>query len=167
MLNHYFARRYNGKLIVRFDDTNPDKEKNDFVDGIMEDIKTLGLDPDVVTYTPDSFDAILETGEKLIEEGKMYVDTADVDTMRSERMQKIESKCRNQSVDENMRLWKEMKKGSKEGGRVRRALQNRHVQQQWMHARSRRVPMQRGHAAPPHGHQVQDVPDVRLRVSVR
>ena len=70
---------------------------------------------DVVTYTSDSFDAILETGEKLIEEGKMYVDTADVDTMRSERMQKIESKCRNQSVDENMRLWKEMKKGSKEG----------------------------------------------------
>ena len=115
LLNHYFARRYNGKLIVRFDDTNPDKEKNDFVDGIMEDIKTLGLDPDVVTYTSDSFDAILETGEKLIEDGKMYVDTADVDTMRSERMQKIESKCRNQSVDENMRLWKEMKKGSKEG----------------------------------------------------
>ena len=115
LLNHYFARRYNGKLIVRFDATNPDKENNDFVDGIMQDIKTLGLDPDVVTYTSDSFDAILKMGEKLLKEGKMYIDTTDVDTMRSERMQKIESKCRNQSVDENVRLWNEMKKGSKEG----------------------------------------------------
>lgn len=115
LLNHYFARRYNGKLIVRFDDTNPDKENVDFVDGIMRDIATLGLDQDVVTYTSDSFDAILAMGEKLIKEGKMYIDTTDVDTMRTERMQKIESKCRSQSIEENMRLWKEMKAGSKEG----------------------------------------------------
>ena len=115
LLNHYFARRYKGKLIVRFDDTNPDKENVDFVDGIMRDIATLGLDPDVVTYTSDSFDAILKMGEKLIKEGKMYIDTTDVDTMRTERMQKIESKCRSQSVEENLRLWKEMKAGSKEG----------------------------------------------------
>jgi glutamyl-tRNA synthetase len=115
LLNAYFAKSYKGKLIVRFDDTNPDKENDDFVEGIMKDIATLGLDADVVTYTSDSFDAILEMGEKLIKEGKMYIDTTDVDTMREERMKKIESKCRSQSVDENLRLWKEMKAGSKEG----------------------------------------------------
>ena len=115
LLNHYFARAYKGKLIVRFDDTNPDKENDDFVEGIMRDIKTLGLDPDVVTYTSDSFDAILAMGEKLIKEGKIYIDTTDVDTMRTERMNRIESKCRSQTVEENLRLWREMKKGSEEG----------------------------------------------------
>jgi len=115
LLNHYFARRYNGKLIVRFDDTNPDKENNDFVDSIMEDIATLGLDPDVVTYTSDSFDAILKMADKLIKEDKMYIDTTPVDKMREERMARVESKCRSQSVEENLRLWNEMKAGSEEG----------------------------------------------------
>jgi len=115
LLNHYFARRYNGKLIVRFDDTNPDKENNDFVDSIMKDINTLDLKPDIVTYTSDSFGLIIDMGDKLISEGKMYIDSTDVDKMREERMARVESKCRNQSIEENMRLWKEMKAGSPEG----------------------------------------------------
>ena len=115
LLNHHFARSYKGKLIVRFDDTNPDKENDDFVEGIMKDIKTLGLDPDIVTYTSDSFDLIIEMGTKLIKEDKMYIDTTDVDTMRTERMNRVESKCRSHSVEENLRLWQEMIKGSEEG----------------------------------------------------
>ena len=74
LLNHYFARHYKGKLIVRFDDTNPSKEKDEFVDNILDDCKILGLDPDVITYTSDSFPRILEIGTKLIKEGQMYID---------------------------------------------------------------------------------------------
>ena len=115
LLNHYFARRYKGTLILRFDDTNPSKEKQDFVDNILKDCATLGLDYDKLTYTSDSFPQILKLGDKMMKEGKLYVDTASVEKMREERMSKTESACRSQSVEENMKLWEEMKKGSDVG----------------------------------------------------
>ena len=115
LLNHYFARRYKGTLILRFDDTNPDKEKQDFVDNILKDCATLGLDYDKLTYTSDSFPQILKLGDKMMKEGKLYVDTTPVDKMREERMSKTDSACRTQSVEENMKLWEEMKKGSELG----------------------------------------------------
>jgi glutamyl-tRNA synthetase len=115
LLNHYFARRYKGTLILRFDDTNPDKEKQDFVDNILKDCATLGLDYDKLTYTSDSFPQILKLGDKMMKEGKLYVDTTPVDKMREERMSKTDSACRTQSVEENMKLWEEMKKGSEVG----------------------------------------------------
>ena len=82
LLNQYFARHYKGKLIVRFDDTNPSKEKDEFVDNILDDCKTLGLDPDIITYTSDSFPRILEIGTKLIKEGQMYIDDTPMERMR-------------------------------------------------------------------------------------
>jgi len=115
LLNHYFARRYKGTLILRFDDTNPAKEKQDFVDNILKDCATLGLDYDKLTYTSDSFPQILKLGDTMMKEGKLYVDTTPVDKMREERMSKTESACRTQSVEENMKLWEEMKKGSAVG----------------------------------------------------
>ena len=108
LLNDYFAKEYKGKLIVRFDDTNPSKEKDEFVDNIMKDIKTLGINYACVTYTSDHFEDLIKMGKKLIEQGKMYVDDTDVDTMRDERMKGIESKCRNLDVKENLRRWDEM-----------------------------------------------------------
>ena len=82
LLNEYFARTYAGRLIVRFDDTNPAKENEDFVQNIMLDIATLGIKPDVVTYTSDHFEPLLKMGRKLLEEGKAYVDDTPVDKMR-------------------------------------------------------------------------------------
>lgn len=58
LLNEYFARHYGGKLILRFDDTNPAKEKEDYVQAIMADVATLGIVPDCVTYTSDHFGAL-------------------------------------------------------------------------------------------------------------
>lgn len=83
LMNQYFAQRYQGKVIVRFDDTNPAKESNEFVDNILKDIETLGIQYDRVTYTSDYFPQLMEMAEKLIREGKAYVD----DTPREE-MQK-------------------------------------------------------------------------------
>ena len=108
LLNDYFAKEYKGQMIVRFDDTNPSKEKDEFVENIMKDIKTLGIDYAKVTYTSDHFDALIKMGTKLIKEGKIYVDDTDVDTMREERMKGTESKCRNLDVKENLRRWQEM-----------------------------------------------------------
>jgi len=85
---------FQGKLILRFDDTNPAKEKEHFEEVILEDVEMLGIKPDIFTYSSDSFDLMLEQCEKLIKEGKAYVDDTDGDTMREERSNKVESKNR-------------------------------------------------------------------------
>uniref|UniRef100_K3X9E6 glutamate--tRNA ligase n=1 Tax=Globisporangium ultimum (strain ATCC 200006 / CBS 805.95 / DAOM BR144) TaxID=431595 RepID=K3X9E6_GLOUD len=96
MLNHYYAKHYNGKLIVRFDDTNPSKEKEEFEQSIINDLKRLDIVADEVTYTSDHFPKIIEFARQLIREGNGYMDNTDQETMRAERMDGINSKCRDQ-----------------------------------------------------------------------
>lgn len=115
LLNQYFADRYKGEVILRFDDTNPDKESNEFVDNLLIDVQTLGIKYKAVTYTSDYFHQLLEMAEKLIREGKAYVDDTPRDQMKEERMNGIESKHRNNTVDENLTLWMEMIAGSDRG----------------------------------------------------
>uniref|UniRef100_A0A453EQD6 glutamate--tRNA ligase n=1 Tax=Aegilops tauschii subsp. strangulata TaxID=200361 RepID=A0A453EQD6_AEGTS len=115
LLNKYFAERYKGRLIVRFDDTNPSKESNEFVENVLKDIETLGVKYDVVTYTSDNFPKLMEMAESLIKQGKAYVDDTPKEQMRSERMDGVESKRRNSTVEENLSLWKEMVNGTKRG----------------------------------------------------
>ncbi|XP_024200071.1 glutamate--tRNA ligase, cytoplasmic [Rosa chinensis] len=100
-----------GKLIVRFDDTNPAKESNEFVDNLLKDIQTLGIKYEEVTYTSDHLDELMDMTEKLINQGKAYVDDTPREEMQKQRMDGIESKCRNHSKDENLKLWEEMKAG--------------------------------------------------------
>ncbi|TXG53225.1 hypothetical protein EZV62_022394 [Acer yangbiense] len=109
------GKRYQGQLILRFDDTNPAKESNEFVDNILKDIENLGIKYEAVTYTSDYFPDLMEMAETLICQGKAYVDDTPRDQMQKERMVGIESKCRNNSVEENMKLWKEMIVGSERG----------------------------------------------------
>eukprot|EP00192_Tetraselmis_astigmatica_P007072 CAMPEP_0117656620 /NCGR_PEP_ID=MMETSP0804-20121206/4900_1 /TAXON_ID=1074897 /ORGANISM="Tetraselmis astigmatica, Strain CCMP880" /LENGTH=718 /DNA_ID=CAMNT_0005463031 /DNA_START=7 /DNA_END=2163 /DNA_ORIENTATION=- len=115
MLNYHFARQYKGKLIVRFDDTNPSKEKDEFVENILADIATLGISYDRLTYTSDYFDLLMEQAELLIKSELLYADDTPVEQMREERMAMIESKCRSRTVEENLQIWKEMVAGSEVG----------------------------------------------------
>eukprot|EP00928_Gymnodinium_smaydae_P087608 TRINITY_DN71851_c0_g1_i1.p1 TRINITY_DN71851_c0_g1~~TRINITY_DN71851_c0_g1_i1.p1 ORF type:complete len:880 (+),score=173.86 TRINITY_DN71851_c0_g1_i1:47-2641(+) len=115
MLNNHYARAYNGKLILRFDDTNPSKEKQEFQDAIVSDLLTLGIKPDKVSHTSDHFEHLQKTMEQMIKNGVAYVDDTDVDTMRQERDTGKESARRKQPVKENLRMWEEMLKGSPEG----------------------------------------------------
>ncbi|KAJ4833216.1 hypothetical protein Tsubulata_051203, partial [Turnera subulata] len=115
LLNQYFAQRYQGQLILRFDDTNPAKESSEFVENLMKDVETLGVKYVAVTHTSDYFPQLMEMAEKLIREGKAYVDDTPQEQMRKERMDGIESKCRNNSIEENLKLWKEMITGSERG----------------------------------------------------
>lgn len=115
LLNKYFAERYQGEVIVRFDDTNPAKESNEFVDNLVKDIGTLGIKYEKVTYTSDYFPELMKMAEKLMREGKAYVDDTPRELMQKERMDGIDSKCRNRSVDENLKLWEEMIEGSERG----------------------------------------------------
>lgn len=117
MLNSSYANIYKGKLILRFDDTNPAKEKDDYVDNIKEDLHRLGIEFHKVSYTSDYFDELEKYAEKLIKLGKAFVDDTPLEQMRAERRvegtnEGIESRCRNQTVEENLKLFAEMKAGS-------------------------------------------------------
>lgn len=115
LLNQYFAQRYQGQVIVRFDDTNPAKESNEFVDSLLKDIETLGIKYETVTYTSDYFPELMKMAENLIIQGKAYVDDTPREEMQKERMDGIESKCRNNSKEENLKLWNQMIAGSERG----------------------------------------------------
>ncbi|XP_071449548.1 bifunctional glutamate/proline--tRNA ligase [Hetaerina americana] len=115
LLNQYYQEAFKGKLIMRFDDTNPAKEKVDFEKVILEDLELLQIKPDMFTHTSSYFDLMLDYCEKLLKEGKAYVDDTNAETMKMEREQKVESKNRNNSVEENLRMWREMKSGTSAG----------------------------------------------------
>ncbi|KAI8871763.1 glutamyl-tRNA synthetase [Ramicandelaber brevisporus] len=115
MLNQYFAQHYEGKLVVRFDDTNPTKEKSEFEEAIIEDLELLGIKGDFVSHTSDYFDQMYEYAIQLIKSGKAYVDNSDRETMQQQRMDGIPSACRDQSVEENLRRFDEMFRGTEFG----------------------------------------------------
>ncbi|XP_061481150.1 bifunctional glutamate/proline--tRNA ligase isoform X3 [Rhineura floridana] len=115
LLNQHYQVNFKGKLIMRFDDTNPEKEKEDFEKVILEDVTMLHIKPDQFTYTSDHFETIMKYAEKLIQEGKAYVDDTPAEQMKMEREQRIESKHRNNSVEKNLKMWEEMKKGTEYG----------------------------------------------------
>ncbi|XP_006140298.1 bifunctional glutamate/proline--tRNA ligase [Tupaia chinensis] len=115
LLNQHYQVNFKGKLIMRFDDTNPEKEKEDFEKVILEDVAMLHIKPDQFTYTSDHFETIMKYAEKLIQEGKAYVDDTPAEQMKAEREQRMESKHRKNSVEKNLQMWEEMKKGSQFG----------------------------------------------------
>uniref|UniRef100_A0A4W4HFL0 Glutamyl-tRNA synthetase n=1 Tax=Electrophorus electricus TaxID=8005 RepID=A0A4W4HFL0_ELEEL len=115
LLNQHYQVTFKGKLIMRFDDTNPEKEKEDFEKVILEDVAMLQIKPDQFTYTSDHFPTIQRLAEQLLQEGKAYVDDTPPDVMKQEREQRMESRHRNNSVEKNMQMWEEMKAGTDYG----------------------------------------------------
>ncbi|KAF9469253.1 glutamate-tRNA ligase [Collybia nuda] len=115
ILNQYFAKMYNGKLIVRFDDTNPTKERTEFEDTILEDLRLLDIHGDIITHTSDYFDTLYDLAIKLIKSGKAYADDTEQLQMRDERFKGIASAHRNDSVEDNLNRFDEMKAGTTEG----------------------------------------------------
>ena len=127
ILNSGLAKEYNGIFNLRFDDTNPTKEKSEFVDSILEDVKWLGADfRDEIFYASDYFDAMYEGAIKLIKKGKAYVCDLTADQIREYRgtlkEPGKESPYRNRSVEENLDLFERMKNGEfEDGSKVLRA----------------------------------------------
>ncbi|XP_013147701.1 PREDICTED: bifunctional glutamate/proline--tRNA ligase [Papilio polytes] len=115
LLNQYYQQAFEGKLVMRFDDTNPAKENADFEKVILEDVEMLEIKPDMFTHTSQYFDMMMDFCVKLIKENKAFVDDTPAEQMKNERDQKVESKNRNNSVEKNLELWEEMKKGSSVG----------------------------------------------------
>ncbi|KAJ5831963.1 hypothetical protein N7474_000274 [Penicillium riverlandense] len=116
LLNDYFAHdKYNGTLLLRFDDTNPSNEKEEFQDAIVEDLKLMGIKPNKMTYTSDYFDELFDYCVKIISEGNAYADDTDKETMSAQRFDGIPSKRRDLSPEESLAHLQEMKEGTPEG----------------------------------------------------
>jgi glutamyl-tRNA synthetase len=116
LLSDYFGHvAYKGQMRLRLDDTNPAKEKEEFQDSIVEDLALMGIKADTLTYTSDYFDYLYDMCKKLITMGKAYADDTDQETMRAQRMDGIPSKRRDRSIEENLRIFEEMKQASQEG----------------------------------------------------
>ena len=126
-LNFGLAQEYGGRCHMRFDDTNPAKEEEEFVDGILEDVRWLGWDwGDHLYFASDHFDKLYDFAIDLIKKGKAYVDDLDQEQIRQYRgtltEPGVESPYRNRSVEENLALFQGMKNGeTNEGQRVLRA----------------------------------------------
>ncbi|CAO1615568.1 unnamed protein product [Sympodiomycopsis kandeliae] len=115
ILNQYFAKHYDGKLIVRFDDTNPSKEKAEFQDAIIEDLALLGIHPDQQTFTSDYFDTIYQYVIQLVKQGDAYADDTPQEEMRAQRMDGLPSARREMSVEDTLTHFAEMSSASEEG----------------------------------------------------
>jgi len=115
ILNQYFAQSYKGKFLVRFDDTNPSKEKAEFQDSILQDLELMGVKPDKLSYTSDYFDQLFQYAIHMIKLGKAYTDDTLQEDMRKQRMDGTPSTHRNESVEDNLSHFSLMQSGSKEG----------------------------------------------------
>ena len=114
-LNFGIKEKYNGKCNLFLDDTNPSKEKTEFVDAIKADIKWLGFSYDKETYASDFFDKIYDFAIELIKKGKAFVCDMSPEEISANRGTLVEpgkeSPYRNRSVEENLKLFTEMKEG--------------------------------------------------------
>ncbi len=121
ILNYGLAKKYNGKFNMRFDDTNPTKEKIEFVESIKADIEWLGADwEDRLFFASDYFDQMYEGAVKLIKKGKAYVSDLSAEEIREYRGTLTEAgkndPGRERSVEENLALFEDMKNGKFEDG---------------------------------------------------
>lgn len=127
LLNYGLAQEYHGKFNMRFDDTNPTKEKSEFVESIKEDIKWLGADwEDRLFFASDYFQQMYDAAVTLIKKGKAFVCDLSADEIREYRgtlkEPGKESPYRNRSVEENLQLFQDMKDGKyQDGEKVLRA----------------------------------------------
>ena len=123
--NFGLAAEFGGKTNLRFDDTNPEKEEQEYVDSITKDVHWLGFEWDGLYYASDYFDQLYEWAVKLINDGKAYVDDLSAEEIRKHRgtlTSRERSPHRNRSAAENLDLFERMRKGEfPDGSRVLRA----------------------------------------------
>ena len=111
-INYLYKEMYNGKLWLRFEDTNPNLVKEEFIKNFEESIKWLGIKYDEKKFVSEDIEKIYEFAEKLIKSGKAYGCTCSADEIKKNRNLGKECQHRNNSIEENMSLWEKAKQGN-------------------------------------------------------
>jgi glutaminyl-tRNA synthetase len=106
-----YAEAKGGYCILRYDDTNPEAEKQEYIDSIANDVKWMGYSPAMVTYASDNFQKLYDFAEQLIRSNHAYVCDLPMEAMREGRRLKQDSPYRNRSVEENLTLFRKMRDG--------------------------------------------------------
>jgi len=119
LINYLYAKKYGGRVILRLDDTNPEKESLEFAEAMEEDvINYLGLVPDEIIYASDHMDKYYSYADKLISEGRAYACSCKKEDISAGRRSMVDCPHRNQSVEETRKLFEEMKNGLPEAGSI-------------------------------------------------
>jgi len=163
LLNYGLSQEYNGEFHMRFDDTNPTKEKTEFVDSIKADIQWLGADwKDHLYYASDYFPQMYEAAVKLIKKGKAFVCDLSAEEIREYRGTLTEpgkeSPYRNRSIEENLELFRGRKQST--------PRENRYGITEHQYERPGYLPCS-PYASPQNRRYLVHLPDVRLRASDR
>ncbi len=108
LINYLYAKKYDGKCLVRFEDTNPEKSSKEYCDAILEDIKYLGIIPDKVSYVSDDIEKMYDAAEKIVKGRNAYVCFCNVEKMRELRHKAAECECREKPASESLDEWKKM-----------------------------------------------------------
>ncbi len=119
VLNDYFVKKYNGKLILRLEDTDPKRVLPEAYNMIKEDLEWLGVKVDETIIQSDRMEIYYEYGKKLIEMGKAYVCDCNPEEFRELRNKGISCKCRDRAIEDNLELWEKMLNGELENVAVR------------------------------------------------
>ena len=122
LINYMYAKMYKGKAVLRFEDTNPEKVKKEYVDAMKEDVLDyLGIKPDKTVFSSNDLPKMYEYAEKIIKQGKAYVCVCSREKMRRLRHLGKACECRKRGKKENLEIWKDMvNKKYKEGEAVLR-----------------------------------------------
>ena len=119
-MNFEISKKYNGKCNLRFDDTNPEKENEEYIESIKEDVSWLGYKWDEIHFASDYFNDLYNFAIKLIQIDKAYIDSSSYENIKKERGTLKEpgknSKDRERSKDESLKIFKEMREGLHEEG---------------------------------------------------
>jgi len=119
LLNYLLAKKYNGKFVLRFEDTNPELVKKEFYDIMIENFKWLGAEWDELQYASDNMSLFYKFAEKVIKSGDAYMCSCPVEVARENRNKGIACKCRDKKPEQSMADWKKLP-GMKEGDAVLR-----------------------------------------------
>ncbi len=166
-INYTIAKHYGGLFNLRFDDTNPAREGDEYVQSILQDLKWLGAEPNGgIYYGSDYFERCYEYAEQLIKEGKAYVDDLTREQMQEYRGNDAgkpsrPSPYRDRTPEENLDLFRRMRAGEFADGEKDAARQDRSGQPEYEYARPDHLPHQARRASPS-GQQVVHLPDVRF-----
>ncbi|EGC32483.1 glutamine-tRNA ligase [Dictyostelium purpureum] len=117
-LDFGYAKKMGGKCYLRFDDTNPEKENQEYIDSIIDSVKWLGHEPCEITYSSQYFDELYDLAIELIKRGFAYVCHQTAPEIAEGREKMTDSPYRNRSVEENLKLFDDMRQGKFEEGKA-------------------------------------------------
>ena len=126
IFNYLIAKKYNGRFVLRFEDTNPNLVKNEFYDIMIDNFKWLNIEWDELMYASDNMKLFYDFAVKTIERGNSYICNCDNERIKESRAKGVECGCRKRTTEENLKLWNELPEKKEGEGILRLKIDLKH-----------------------------------------